>query len=664
MEFSEIMENSILKSFASYTLLLIGLLLTCSYTSAQMRIGLNKDSLLLLLRKSGADTTRVEIYITLGQQYESNLPDSALHYYALAGSLSRRINYPVGILKYISNYTAVLNVQGKLEESIKLNLEAVRIGTKNHLTLQAAKAYVNLGAVYQYKEDFPKAVEYYLKALPLIEKSGMPQAHSLLLNNLCGVYRSINQPEKAIDYAKQALLISEKSNDIISQGQSYNSLGNCFKDGGDNKQAEFYYRKAEALAVSTSDLNLQETALINLGNVYLSLNLPEKSITFFDRALPLTDSINDVSGKAYVLLGIGEGLYKMRRWPEAESQLKQAILFARDHDQRDILQELYQVLSDVYIATHRFEQAGRTRKLQDSVEQSIMDTTILQSVQSLEAEYRLQQKQNELLTKDLELQHSKAATMQQRYWLVASYSGVAVLVLVLVVTYVFFRQRQLINKQTIETLEVDKKNIRLQALLEGQHQERVRISQEIHDDMGSGLTSILFISRSLSSSSADVSSVSKLTLLSTSLIEKMNEIVWAMRGEPELVEDFALHLRSLAGDLLGNAGIDVEFRMSELVPQVVLTTEYRHPIYLIVKEAIHNILKHSRATKVMISLRFASSWTIAISDNGIGMGGDDPKNISGNGLRNMRKRIASIGGYISIASENGTTVLLEIPFVM
>jgi len=655
------MKKSILPSFAGRIVMLC-LLGIAFYGPAQMMTGLNKDSLRFLLSKTAVDTNRVLLYITLGQQYETNTPDSALYYYEQAGVLSKKISYPAGVLKYISNYTAVLNVQGKLDESIRLNLEAVEIGKHYDLKLQTAKAYGNLGAVYQYQENYPEAVKYYLKALPLIEQYADPQAQALLLVNLCGVYRNMSQPDKAIDYARRGLMISEKANDLYAQGQACINLGNCYRDRSEHEQAELYYRKAEAIALKSGDINLQETALINLGNVYLSLNLPEKYMPIFYKALPLTDSISDISGKAFVLLGIGDGLFRKQRWKEAESHLQQAIVFTRQHDQKEVLQKLYRTLSDVYVATHRFDEARRFRDLQDSVEVTLMNEDILQSVQSLEAEYKLQQKQNELLTKDLELQRTQAESIQRQYWLIASYVGVAILVLLLVLSYLFYRQKQLLNKQTIETLEADQKTVRLQSLLEGQQQERIRISGEIHDDMGSGLTSMLFISRSLSTSGADASSVNKLSLLATSLIEKMNEIVWAMRGEPELLEDFVLHLRSLAGELLGDAGIELDFHIEGPVPQVTLPTEYRHPVYLVMKEAIHNILKHSRASRVTISLRFASSWSIDVLDNGVGIA--DSAATTGNGLRNMRRRITAMHGQLSITHEKGARVHLELPPVV
>lgn len=201
------------------------MILATKTAHAQMITGLDKDSLKNLMIRMPYDTNRVLVNIVLGQQYESSDPDSALFYYFEAGKLSKKLNYPAGIIKYISNYTAVLNVQGKVDESIRLNEEAADISEKYGMKLYAGKSYVNLGAAYQYQENYLKAAEYYLKALPLIERHGNLQMQAVLLANLCGLYRNLNQPDKAIDYALRALKTSVKFNDAYLEGHSSINLG-------------------------------------------------------------------------------------------------------------------------------------------------------------------------------------------------------------------------------------------------------------------------------------------------------------------------------------------------------------------------------------------------------------------------------------------------------
>jgi two-component system NarL family sensor kinase len=639
--------------------LLIGLFfLAASLGHAQMRLGLNKDSLRHLLAHTPADTNQVLLYITLGQQHEANDTDSALYFYKQAGELSKQLHYAVGELKYINNYTAVLNVQGKLDESVHLLLYAVRISEEHNLKSYQIKAYHNLGVVYQYQEDYTNAVKYYLKALGLLEQSSDVESQATLLSNLSGLYRNLNQPDKAIDHGQRAVRISQANHYIYTLGNASINLGNAYKDIKDYRQAQLYYAMGEKISVQMGDLNMQETALLNQAYIYLDVGQPVKALAAFYRVLPLTDSIEDITGKAHVLLGIGEALFRQQQWEEAETHLYRTIAFAREHKQGEVLQRLYQVLSDIYLATHQFDRVRKFRSLQDSVEVSLLNASVLENVESLENKYRLEQKQNELLSKDILLQKSQAQSMQQRYWLIGSVAGILVLVTILFLLYKYTRQKELITRKTIESLEAEKKSVRLQSLLEGQQQERIRISQELHDDMGSGLTSMLFISRSAYNASPG-ESMQKVSALASSLIEKMNEIVWALRGEAIVLEDFILDLRSLAGEISGNAGIDFTFHAAEPIPSVVMPAEKRHHIYLIVKESIHNVVKHAKASQVLISLQFQSTWRIEIRDNGQGISSTNQS--FGNGMKNMQRRANAIQGSLSIVQNEGTCVILELP---
>src|SRR5882757_9888032 len=109
-----------------YTCLLLLLTTLCSRGQELM----SKDSLLHALRTAKEDTNRVLLFVNIGQQYENNQPDSAEYYYTRAKLLSEKLNYTVGVIKYISNITYILNLQGKTDSSLKLNLYSVELARK------------------------------------------------------------------------------------------------------------------------------------------------------------------------------------------------------------------------------------------------------------------------------------------------------------------------------------------------------------------------------------------------------------------------------------------------------------------------------------------------------------------------------------------------------
>ena len=112
---------------------------------------MNKDSLLKLLPLAKEDTNAVQLYINIGQQLDTSEPNVGKMYYKKAGDLSRKLNYPKGIIKYINNYTFVLNMQGLYDSSLLLNMEGVAISRETNDSLNLAQTLFNTGTSYRMK---------------------------------------------------------------------------------------------------------------------------------------------------------------------------------------------------------------------------------------------------------------------------------------------------------------------------------------------------------------------------------------------------------------------------------------------------------------------------------------------------------------------------------
>jgi two-component system NarL family sensor kinase len=610
------------------------LLFVAANACAQMETGLNKDSLKKSLSVMRVDSSKVETLIRLGQQYEANSPDSALYYYAAAGKLSAALNYPQGTLRYIANYTAVLNVQGKFKESLQLNLKAIAIARQGRLQRQLMKALNNTGAVYQYTEHYREAVSYYLQALPLVDSIGTLQERSITYGNLCGLYRNLKQPQSALRYARLALAFGEKNRDDYAVAMACTNLGNCLKDLGKVRQAIGYIERAGSLGLKLNDDNIQETALINLGDAYLSLKQPAKYLPAFQAALPIARKISDVSGECFALNGVALGLFFQKEYLQAERLLNTSITFARQHDQKEVWSRMLLLMSDVQIALGRPEAAQDYRASYDSVSNVLLNASLLKNIQELEARYGSEKKQRQLLQKDLEL-------ARKQRWLVISLAGLAVLGLVFMLVY---------RKQ--ETL-------RVKAMLNGEQQERRRISQEMHDDMGSGLTRLLFLTRSLIAGHEAAPRISDAV---NGLIRQMNEVIWMMNNERDTLESLVAYLRASCGEMLDAAGIAMIFKVPDKVPELILTQEVRRNMYLAVKEAVHNACKHSGASTVTITIEIGQQLKLAVQDNGRGLA--SPTTALGNGLVNMRQRMENIGGNFEMLSETGTLLRFSVPLAI
>jgi signal transduction histidine kinase len=194
--------------------------------------------------------------------------------------------------------------------------------------------------------------------------------------------------------------------------------------------------------------------------------------------------------------------------------------------------------------------------------------------------------------------------------------------------------------------------------------ERTRIATDMHDDLGAGLSRIKFLSETIAIKKlkqepieTDISSIRD---YSHEMIDKMGEIVWALNEKNDSLSDLLAYTRAYAVEYLSLNGINSSVQIAEQLPNLFVSGEFRRNIYLTVKEALHNIVKHAEATHVGITIQTHKELLISIHDNGVGF---DEKNIRpfSNGLTNMKKRIAILGGRLDIKKGQGCTVYISVP---
>ncbi len=193
--------------------------------------------------------------------------------------------------------------------------------------------------------------------------------------------------------------------------------------------------------------------------------------------------------------------------------------------------------------------------------------------------------------------------------------------------------------------------------------ERTRIALDMHDDFGSNLSRIKFISEKiqlLNKEDAElVHDLSKISFFSDEMIEKLNEIVWALNQRYDSLDDLIGYCRSYVADYLQDKNIDLVFEAPSHINSKI-SGEIRRNIFMVIKEAIHNVVKHADASIVQIHFFQTKQVEVLISDNGKGI---DLNNIRAfaNGINNMKERIETVGGSFEIRNNLGTEIKISLP---
>ncbi len=196
--------------------------------------------------------------------------------------------------------------------------------------------------------------------------------------------------------------------------------------------------------------------------------------------------------------------------------------------------------------------------------------------------------------------------------------------------------------------------------------ERARIAQDIHDDLGASLTRIAMLTESARAYSSVpepvAKNLSRIFGTARELTRALDEIVWAVNPRHDTLDSLANYLNRFAHDYLSAADIPCRLNMPVQLPARPVAAETRHNLFLAFKEALHNVVQHAAATEVHVALLLeADQLVVRVTDNGAGFTATEKSNrrttngriARGNGVANMHRRLASIGGTCEIAGEPG-----------
>jgi signal transduction histidine kinase len=192
--------------------------------------------------------------------------------------------------------------------------------------------------------------------------------------------------------------------------------------------------------------------------------------------------------------------------------------------------------------------------------------------------------------------------------------------------------------------------------------ERIRIASDMHDDLGSGLSVIKVKSQIALLTETDPVRVRELEAIASGsgeLIDNMRQIVWTLGSGQEKLADLLAYMRNYAAKFLDQHTIQCVFRADEL-PDPALGAIERRNLLLILKEALHNVVKHAQATRVDIALSWDRGLRLSVSDNGRGMDPHGPTTF-GMGMSSMRQRIEQLGGTMHLTDQGGTTLTFHLP---
>ena len=524
--------------------------------------------------------------------------------------------------EYMGNYTLAFE---KGYEALELS---IKIGDK----YSEARGYQHTSSRYLMLKDYKKAKEIVEKALKINKALGETFQYAQNQNALAEISIEENNFSEAKQYILAALKIYETAGSPeFGKQWCYTLLGDVNEARGDS-------------------------ALLESNKKY-AIQCYQDALKDLTTALKLCEGINNKVFTPEKYIYLGRIYRKLHNNSLSRTYLLKAIPLAKELSLKQLTTEGYRELSSLDSMEGNFKSAFENTKQYKVYSDSLTLEMDKGKTESFIIQAEMNKKEEEINLLSAENKLKTALAQKQKQQKIFAYAGIAVVILLS--GYSFYRYRR-------------RKKMEMQ---QAQLKDRLQISQGLHDDIGSTLSSISVYSQvaqklSEKNEKEEMSEMlGKISDTSNEMVSEMNDIVWAINPKNDSMERIIQRMESFAKPILATRNIRFDLDYQPSILTASLDMEKRKNLYLIFKEAINNAFKYSGCSEIKTMISNSNKQIkMIIKDNGVGFDvkretAGDKLSLSGNGLRNMKSRSMEMKGELLVESTPGvgTEIKLSIP---
>lgn len=537
---------------------------------------------------------------------------------------AKNLSYELGKADAYSQLSLVYGYQGKYEESAKAAIEGIKIYEKLNQLDRVADYYAEMGYAMKYR-DIQKALYYMQKGKNIAEANNFENELKDIYNNY-GVLKELNNElDSALFYFNKGLQIKIKLNDTIGIPYSLSNIAGVY--------------------------GLKENFI--------------KSREYFNRSLNQRLKWADSLGIAENYTQLGEVFMAEKKWENAVVMMHRSLPISISKQYQNLTQYNYKKLSEIYKKVNNADSALYYFEAYSKIKDSIHSVKVQESIAALNIEYETEKKQNQILSQRAELAEKDLEVRRKNTYIYGSLGLAFVLALI---GFLLYKQQKLKNYQLKKEGELKSALAKIETQNQLQEQ-RLRISRDLHDNIGAQLTFIISSIDNLKFGFTEMSEqlrnkLSGISIFTSQTIYELRDTIWAMNKENITIEDLQARISNFIEQAKSaSEQTDFSFNMDGDVSENQMFSSLEGVnIYRIIQEAVNNSLKYASAKSIEVNIsKGQHKYKIDISDDGKGF--DQNIVVLGNGLNNMKKRSREIDGEIEFLSKigEGTKVVLEFP---
>jgi two-component system, NarL family, sensor kinase len=635
--------------------------LLCALTSAgQTNIGHRIDSILALAVEDSAKAT---ILFKLGREswFSRNFPE-AKSYINRSLQLTGKDTY---LPQRADAYHLLANIfiRQEIFDSAFLSLQYAEImGNKKFEPL----IYETYSRLYYRLGDFPASLDYALKAADLFEQSN----DTLLNMQVVYVYLiagdvldKLGQDEKALDYYTKAYRKARTSQVNWYLKTPLQKLAQYYLNKNELDRSKHFY---DTIINIDRDAPSHEPTMFShegVGNIAMKKNDFKNAIVNYTLALDYARRKDLSIHVSHFCMKLGSAFLSGGRLDSAQYYLQCAIRHAALGKDFSALSAAYLHLSDLYRQLNDHPKSLACYKLHKSYGDSILNVEKIRAVNNLEVLYRTRQKETEIMQlQKIDKENIFAIKKRNIYISIAGMLTITLAILILLLRR-NYHHKQRLNDERLKQMERQQQVVSLQAMINGQEAERIRVAKDLHDGLGSLFSTIKMHFNALQHELPDLRKnelFQKSYALADSASLEVRSIAHDMVPEVLMKLGLVNAVKDLCDNISAGRQLNVSLEVHGLTKRMSVSLEMT--LFRIVQELLNNIMRHAQATEAIVQFtKDGNRLSVIVEDNGRGF---DPSNTDGKnhtGMENIKSRIDYLNGKLTVDSQAnvGTTVMMD-----
>lgn len=619
------------------------------------------SDLLLTLKNSKEDTSRINILNAIQAAYLDDNNDSALFYNKQAEALINKLHAEAMRHRCYHAFVKIYHAKFDNVMAVDYCLKAIAVATQFKDDFQKANSFRALFSLYWNLRKKDSAIKYSAYAMDLTERIKDTNNVATMYGNICRIYNEMELYDKAIAFGKKGVALGEQYKDFKGLLISLNNLGNCYISIDRNTEAIVIFERlltdGQKYKRSRSVLN----ALINLGVIYYDI-VDEKNLTRVAKKMkdmePTFDEA-DRTGASYRHLVYGYDNTLQKKFAVAEKEFMEGLKIAEADSMQSSMQTLYLAMSTIKYAQQDFKGAVEWDNKWGAMEQVMKKQEMAEYAVDLEAKYATESKEAKIKLQASQLKQKSTIN----YILIGSAAALLVILLLLFINY---RHKQKLQQQRITELETQQQLTATEAVLKGEEQERTRLAKDLHDGLGGMLSGIKHsfnnMKGNLIMTPDNAQAFERSMDMLDSSIKEMRRVAHNMM--PEALVKFGLDtaLKDFCNDINNSGALKLAYQSIGLENAAIEQTT-AITIYRIVQELINNTMKHAVAKTAIVQVTKSSNLlSVTVEDDGKGFDTVILNQAKGIGWSNIQSRVEFLKGKLDVNSKagTGTSVHIEI----